>query len=400
MKDYKQLIASSAFIDNTAIIKNIRDDNNQFDKNISISENGQKWFSIFSLIPMTLDIRARYGNFSTPWNAPIDPSFVSRLPQPTALSLSEIYDRRALEIFDVAVQTNKNIVIQWSGGVDSTSMLTAFLKNLSRADQDNITIALSTNSLVENPLFYQKYISKKLKIINWLDVDVSNDFLDKNIILHGDPANCLYGPSSMMYSDLAREGKHLEPWKHHKDSIIRSINKQAPDYPGTVDIGEWYVDKISSVLEELFINRISTVCDWWWWHYFNFKWYGSIIRPLAWCREDYSAPISKSNYEFFSRNTFYAGQEFQDWSYTNLHRLIGKNPSDAYKPDVKKYILDFDGNRTYHNKKKFQASRVTNHIDLHYRKVPVLFDENWVGHYWDDASMRDSVLHCLDKFQG
>jgi hypothetical protein len=349
---------------------------------------------------MTLDIRARYGNFLTPWNAPIDPSFVSRLPQSTTLSLSEIYDRRALEIFNVAVETNKNIMIQWSGGVDSTSMLIAFLKNLSRAEQDIITVAMSTNSLVENPIFYQKYISKKLKIINWLDIDINNEFLDKNIILHGDPANCLYGPSGMMYSDLSKTGRHLEPWKHHKDSIIASINKQIPNYPDTVDIGEWYVDKISSVLEELSMGGVTTVCDWWWWQYFNFKWYGSIIRPLAWCRKNYAVPISKSNYEFFSRNTFYAAQEFQDWSYTNLHRLINKNPSDAYKPEVKKYILDFDNNRTYHDKKKFQASRVTNHIDLHYGKIPVLFDENWVGHYWDDASMRDSVLYCLNEFRG
>lgn len=400
MNNYKQLIASSAFIDNPSIRISIIQDSRQSDKKISLSKDGQKWLSIFLLIPMTLDIRARHGTFSTPWNAPIDTSFVTRLPQFTTLSLSEIYDRRALEIFDVAVKTNKNIVVQWSGGVDSTSMLTAFLKNLSRADQDIITVALSTNSLVENPLFYQKYISKKLKIVNWLDVDVSDEFLNENILLHGDPANCLYGPSGMMYSDLSMTGRHLEPWKHHKDSIIQSIDKQVPDYPDTVNIGEWYVDKVSSVLEELSIDRINTVCDWWWWHYFNFKWYGSIVRPLAWCRKNYTAPISKSNYEFFSRNTFYAAQEFQDWSYTNLHRLIAKNPSDAYKPEVKKYILDFDGDYTYHNKKKFQASRVTNHIDLHYRKVPVLFDENWVGHYWGDTLTKDTVLHCLNEFRG
>jgi hypothetical protein len=397
MNNYKQLISSSAFVDNAGLRNLISRNKIQS----LVGDAGQRWLSIFSLIPMTLDVRARYGNFSTPWNAPIDSSFVSRLPQSTNLNLNEIYDRRSLEIFNAARQTNKNIVIQWSGGVDSTSMLVAFLKNLSRADQDIITIALSTNSFVENPIFYQKHISKKLKIINWLDVDVSNEFLDKNIILHGDPANCLYGPSGMMYSDLVQDGRHLEPWKNHKDAMIQSIDRQTPMYPGSVNIGEWYVDKISSVIDELSFGGINTVCDWWWWQYFNFKWYGSIIRPLAWCRKNYSAPISKENYEFFSRNTFYAAQEFQDWSYTNLHRLIAKNPTNAYKPEVKKYILDFDNDRTYHTKKKFQASRVTNHIDMHYKRhTPVFFDENWVGYFWDNGPITDTLLTCLNEFQG
>jgi hypothetical protein len=396
MNDYKQLISSSAFVDNAALRNSIFQKKDQ----PLIGDIGQQWISIFSLIPMALDIRARYGSFSTPWGAPIDPSFVSRLPQFTNLNLNEIYDRRALEIFDVARQTNRNIVIQWSGGVDSTSMLVSFLKNLSRADQEIITVALSTNSLVENPNFYQKYISKKLKIINWLDVDVSNEFLDRNIILHGDPANCLYGPSGMMYSNLAKDGRHLEPWKQHKDSIIQSIDRQIPIYPGSVKIGKWYVDKVSSVIDELSFDGVNTVCDWWWWQYFNFKWYGSIIRPLAWCRKNYFKPISKENYKFFSHNTFYAAQEFQDWSYTNLYRLIGKNPSDSYKPEVKKYILDFDNDRIYHDKKKFQASRVTNHIDLHYRRTPMFFDENWVGYFWDNGPITDALLNCLNEFQG
>jgi len=400
MIDFKKIISTSAFIDNAALRNLIMRHNIQKTEKISLNRTGSEWLSIFSLIPMTLDIRARYGSFSTPWNAPIDRSFVTRLPQHTSLKLSEIYDQRALEIFGIAVKTNKNIVIQWSGGVDSTSMLTAFLKNLSRADQEKIIIAMSVNSFVENPIFYQNYISKKLKIVNWLDVDVNDNFLDKNIILHGDPANCLYGPSGMMYAKLAQDGQHLEPWKHHKDSMIRSINEQVPNYPGTVNIGEWYIDKISSVIDELSFDGVETVCDWWWWQYFNFKWYGSIVRPLAWCRKNYSKPISKLNYEFFSRNTFYSSQEFQDWSYTNLHRLISRNPADAYKPEVKKYILDFNGDYTYHDKKKFQASRVTNHIDLHYRGVPVLFDENWVGYYWEDPSVKDSMLDCLNDFQG
>lgn len=398
----KNIISSSTFVANYLLKRKIVEHNRRSKKEdiINLNEDSSRWLSIFSLIPMTLDVRSRYGSFSTPWKAPVDRSFVTRLPQDTNLNLEEIYDRRAIEIFNSAKSTNRNIVIQWSGGVDSTSMLISFLKNLSLSDQEIITVALSTNSVIEHPQFYKKYISKKLKIINWLDVDVNNEFLSENIILHGDPANCLYGPSGMMYSDLVASGGHLEPWECHIDSMIHSIDRQTSVYPGTVNIGKWYIDKVSRVLEELHLDRIRTVCDWWWWQYFNFKWFGSIVRPLIWCRRDYSAPISKENYEFFSRNAFYAGQEFQDWSFTKLPDLIGVVPTLSYKPDAKKYIIEFDGNRTYYEKKKFQASRAPNQMELEYGKSPVFFDENWVGHYWEDSNTRRDIMSCLDLYRG
>lgn len=387
----KHDLSTSAFIDNGTLKRKM----SGFQPGIPKF----KWLSVFYRIPMTLDLRARNGTFTTPWAAPVDELFRYR-PGSTTLSLADVYDRRAVELFSRARESNKNILIQWSGGVDSTAMLSAFLRNMPQQDHDMITVAMSSNSVIENFDFYRDYIKDNLKIVNWLDVDVSDRFLDQTMLLHGDPANCLFGPSGMMYSDLVASGRHLDPWQDHLSSIANAIDRQKVIWEDTVDIGHWYVDKISSCIGESGFDGIKTVADWWWWNYYNFRWFASIVRPLVWCRRDHKQPISRENYAYFVDNTFYAGKEFQDWSYTNLPTLISKTPDKTFKVEAKQYIYDFDKNEIYRAKKRFQASRNTNHFSWEYSSVPVYFDHNWVGYCWEEPGVKETVMERLDAYTG
>lgn len=391
MPDLKHDLSTSAFVDHTVI-------RGKFDHYQTTP--GFKWLSIFYRIPMTLDMRARKGTFSTPWNAKIHPGFEYNDLIYSEQTLDDVYDMRAIELVGRAKDTDKNIFLQWSGGVDSTAMLVSFLKNLSVADRDLLTVVMSTNSILENMDFYRDHIHGQLKTVNWLDVDVNDRFLDKNMILHGDPANCLFGPSGMMYANLVSSGDHLSPWKDHVYDIAEAIDRQTSLRANTVDIGEWYVKKVSDVLDELDYTHVKTVADWWWWNYFNFRWYASIVRPLIWSRKDIKKPISQKNYQDFIDDTFYAGLDFQRWSFSNLNRLITPDPDKTFKVDAKKYIFEFDQNKTYRDKKKFQASRATNHQDWQYSHVPAYYDQDWVGHHWHEPGVQDAIKRCIEEYQG
>jgi hypothetical protein len=383
-------LSNSNFVDHTVL-------RGKFDRYLPTP--GFQWLTIFYRIPMTLDLRTRKGSFANPWNTKIHPGFEYPELEYSDRSLSDVYDRRCLELFKNARYTGREITLQWSGGVDSTSMLVSFLKNLPQQDHEILTVAMSTNSILENIDFYRDHIHKKLKVVNWLDVDVTNEFLDRNMLLHGDPANCLFGPSGSMYANLVPSGDHLSPWKNHLRDIAAAIDSQTSLRATPVDIGDWYVKKISDVLEELNYDHVHTVADWWWWNYFNFRWYASIVRPFVWSRKNTRAAISKENYQYFIDNTFYAGLEFQQWSYSNLSSLIGRWPDQTFKLDAKKYIFDYDGNKTYHDRKKFQASRATNYHEWQYSSVPVYYDQNWVGHHWHEHGVRAAIERCIEEYQ-
>lgn len=376
---------SSAFVDNSLIRKRIA--------NSTGDTNGDRWLSIFASIPLTLDLRARQGVFSTPWQAPVDDLFKNPVTY-TNQTLAEIYDRRALEVSTAAASTGRSIIIQWSGGVDSTALLASMIKNLNKNDLENITIYLSTTSIIENFNFYQKFIHGKIKTANWLDLDVNDELLDSHMILHGDPANCLFGPSGSMYAKLIADRNHLDTWKNQYSAICDSINAVLPE--SSTATGKWHADRISTSI----IDGVDTVADWWWWHYFNFKWYSSIVRPLVWCRSDIKKPIKRSNFEFYVKNSFYANQDFQNWSYSNLKKLVGVDPAKTFKLDAKQYIYDLDKDEIYKAKKKFQASAPTNQIAADYGLAPVVFDKDWIGYRWKETDVGETITSMLEEFKG
>ena len=117
------------------------------------------WMRTQHLLIGILDLRARLGTFTTPWNIPSNPLY--KIPEFKIIkdTLKDLLDTRALEIYNEAKNTNKKIAVMWSGGIDSTAVLTAFLKNIPIVDQNIITVVCDTNSILENIEFYKKFIS-------------------------------------------------------------------------------------------------------------------------------------------------------------------------------------------------------------------------------------------------
>jgi len=349
----------------------------------SLSIDSKKFLVLDALMPGVHDIRARIGTFNNPWGATV-PAWYA----PPALTfiqdkLCDILDARAIELINTAKKQNKNLVINWSGGTDSTTVLVSFLKNVSKEDQHLITVCCNTTSVIEYLEFYLNYIlpNNAIQIKTSNTLVVSTDYLDNNILIHGDPADCLFGPSTGMYTYFSTNGQHLEPWRKHSTKMIelmdQSLVKQGLDAPQT---GAWWFDIMTRTLEESGqSDYISTVADWWWWTYFNFKWPFSCQRLLflglafADCRG-----LPEHYQQSYAENTFFNTAKFQQWSFSNLKQLVGPNVFKTHKAEAKQYIYNFTKDSNIKNKIK-KASQ--HPLSRKYKTSILGYDKDYVPVY-------------------
>lgn len=339
------------------------------------------WKSMPYILIGTNDLRARLGEFNTPWKAKSNPLYKPPAFAHINDSLADIMNERALEIFENSKRLNKKIAIMWSGGIDSTAVLVSFLKNLNSADLSNICIICNTVSIMENLEFYSKYISNRIECLHYSMIDVNNDFLNKYILIHGDPGDCLFGPSTPLYSYFIQNNQHLDPFKNHLDKMAELLDPGPAHSISVPGFGKWYVDKITNNLVGLGLDdQVTTIADWWWWTYYNFKWEFSCQRPLFFSRRNLKGPIEEKNLIDYSQNVYFGSDKFQQWSFTNLKRLIGRNVPATHKEDAKKYIFEFDGNEYYTAHKHKLGGLPANYELRVNRNMPLYYEQDWTGH--------------------
>ena len=364
---------------------------------------GNYWINLTPFVMGLTDLRARSGTFNTPWNS-ISP-FRQPLPDltyPENRPIDELLDLRGQEIYQLAKDTNKRIMVMWSGGIDSTTVLVSMLKAIPKNEQkDLLVICISADSIAENLVFYQKFISMQIPVVHRLTVEFNNQFLDNFILLHGDPGDALFGPSIGRYKHLMPTNAHLVNYKDNIKLLYQCINPN-PKYCST-NIATWFVDKICRNLLETNPSEITSVADWFWWQYFNFKWEGSLWRPFhsTGIRQNHKEPISQKNSIQYLQGVFFHTDYFQRWSYTNLKTLVPS--ANAHKKAAKDYIFEFDKNELYYQNKTKVASmplHFNNGSEKNYWTRPVFYNQDWVGYTLNDPGVYDIALSALLGYNG
>lgn len=346
------------------------------------------WSRVYYNVFALTELRSRVGVFEIPWH-PKNHFPIPDLEQPFNKNLSEIIDQRAIEIFNQSKITGKKIVLMWSGGIDSTTMVCAFIKNLSKADLASVIICTTTQGVVENPYFYETQIRNKFEMLHWRDLDFSDQFLDQHILLHGDPGDCIFGPSTSKYKPLWSQEQYKKPWKNSLPILYQLYND-----PSNIEFSSWYVDRVSDNLAQLqeqgLYCNIKTISDWHWWNYYNFKWHGSMTRPIANNKKIKKSTISSNNLKEFFDLCFFAGTDFQIWSYQNLPNLI-TDETRGHKSQAKQYIFELDHNNEYRVSKKKTDSVVP------CRKLPLVIGEDGVHYYHNEPDVIHTFRNLLQS---
>lgn len=257
-----------------------------------------------------------------------DFDYVNMFPMPgISGNCPDFMELSVKRIRQLTLEHDKHVNILWSGGIDSTFIMTLMI-DLGIADelvkQNRLTIGLNLDSIRENPVFYEKFIkqrfSKQVVQANHLLVDVKPD----EVIITGEMADNLVGSLTMkscvdFYNDFSVVHKP-------KEIAIEWLSRKLDDYD-KVKLQEFIEFQCANSPVEL-----RTSHDLLWYLNFNFKWQAVNFRIASHAKDENTGNLLISNLKHFFNTA-----EFQQWSLQEGHYFTGRNWGE-YKQVMKKQI--------------------------------------------------------------
>lgn len=229
------------------------------------------------------------------------------------ISFNKSYEEICMERAKYFIDTNKHITLCWSGGIDSTTALAAFLKCGIKKDQ--LTVIGNMKSLKEHPRFFKNYITK-LDRFFCIENPMYHIKNDGGLVITGEHNDQIFG--SIITIDLFKKGllKFEDPYEKHINGkfleLMKPIMNKCP-------------------------FKLETIQDFYWWLSFCLKWQDVKVRIVNY----FSNPRIIEN-----THTFFESTDFQQWSLNNNDKKIGRD-LESYKMTAKEFIFEFDKDYDY-----------------------------------------------------
>lgn len=303
----------------------------------------------------------RDGKWSLPWKQKVPPKFeMPKYQSNFRKEFSEITDQRALYIKHLINRYGYNFAVMYSGGIDSTLVMTALLKNLNKNELKHISVCTSAHSIIENPRFFLSYIKDKFKILDSTKLKY-DDLIEKNLKpITADEGDCIFG--TLFGIDFYRNYEYLKSkispkakvnlpnfilsadvhYSRYKDVIIEYLSLE--NRPG---FGRRYYEKIETNINSSNVP-LHSLHDFFWWLIFNLKYVNCGIRGAVF----YNDRLHCKDVIYDHVINWFNTEDYQLWSMVNNNN--GKKIQEtiaSYKIESKKYIFDFDSNEWYYNHK-------------------------------------------------
>jgi hypothetical protein len=215
--------------------------------------------------------------------------------------------------------------VYWSGGIDSTLILTTFLKEV---DLSDFVVCCSTASIDEHPEFYKKFIQPNCRVIDTnLEIPLDGTHITGDC---GDTAwavldsNVLNNPVSTPYL--------YRPWQEWASR---------DDFKSILAERDIHEDLFFEYLTTFFKKsgrEIVTLFDARWWFYLLCKGQSKALYKTA------------GSFNLFPNINFvhfFEHQYMDSWSWYNNDKIIVGDNWNTYKQPAKEIIFKFDGNEPY-----------------------------------------------------
>jgi hypothetical protein len=266
------------------------------------------------------------------------------------LSFNDIMNKRALEI----LKKDGPIFIMWSGGIDSTGVVSAILKTWPKEELKRITVLCSTLSIKENKSFFA-HIVKNFKIGQV--THKLEPYAKIGHIITGEFGDQVIGSDNIYIGiNLFGEGAIKEDWRKIAPEVFKAMD---PVYG--LDTYNNYVN----IVPESPID-IKTGFDFFWWVNFTQKWQHVKYRALI-------SPTWTDPKQYFPKVIhFYEHVDFQLWAIHKPEERIPKSWTD-YKSSIKNYIFDYTNDQSSISQLKV-ASGPNLYVGIDYNWA---IDEDW-----------------------
>jgi hypothetical protein len=298
------------------------------------------FFSIYKLIHFQVGVSLidRSGKITFPIKTILTPENKLPVYVDSNLTYKDCCLKKAQEIVDIHNATGHSINLMYSGGIDSSVMVVAFIELLGiESAVKKIKIILNHESIVENLEFWSEFIRPNFTVVNSLNYRPDAN----SITVLGELNDQLFG------SDLIR-------------SIYAYGGNKAINSPATFGNLYDFLDKrteMSDYSKEIWTNILlsnikscpvsdKTLCDVVWWYNFIFKWTNVKYRYAMYTDVLYNPEIIKNNII-----NFFDSVDFQLWSMNNKEpKHLGT--IESYKHTAKQMFVDITGLTNYMKKVK------------------------------------------------
>jgi len=262
-----------------------------------------------------------------------------------SLTLDEVMERRVAELR----ARHPRLHLLWSGGIDTTASLSAFLRVVGTGGGEweaaGLSVHYSQRSIDENPRFFERFVRH---LPGGSFEGHVRDFVDgAKVVVTGEPADMLFGTTwmSRAFRFARTEGGEPnptwyaldQPWERVIPEVIRMHGLLTPGVGREERWLQWirpFIDKSPIPIE--------TVFDFCWWVVFALKWQHDMVRTFLNRKR-----VTQELWD--SVEHFYVTEEWQQWSYHNHHRkMLDPGVWASYKEPLKRYIYDFDGDPEYY----------------------------------------------------
>lgn len=251
---------------------------------------------------------------------------------------------QASSIYQESEQDGSPVYVFWSGGIDSSMVLTAFImcRGMDYA-QKNLKVVMTPESVIENPTMYYKFILPNLEIVSGEHID---SMWEKNkIIVTGELNDQLIG-SDVMRDFISFKGtkETFTPWQESEIERYYHQHKKMPVQHAEV----WA--KILSACVKSAPCPIIDYWDFYWYITFACKWMYVGHRLLVYADPRTITYKSYSDFEKYHRS-FYSSINFQKWSMSNPDKKH-QGTWETHKWYPRKIVSDFMQDTNYLKKNK------------------------------------------------
>lgn len=303
---------------------------------------------------------ARHGEWSLPWDQDITPECVMPAYDPVfSKTFGQVTDDRAIKIRD-RIRTGEKFAVMYSGGTDSTLIMSALVKNLTNEELSNVVVCSNVDSIIENPRFWERYVYGKLTVVDSSLVHLNSLIREGFTVIQGDEGDAIFGTvlAIEMYNNYDYLLTGLSP---ATQTDLRNLKYKVADsevhYSKYKDIIIKHLSidsspKFGELLYHKYVHNINTsevpvqsLHDFFWWGMFSVKYVNCVMRQTLFSEEfdDYKKA-------FTDVIGWFATDDYQRWAMVNNNNGQKIRISEvSYKHAATEYIYEVDNNRWYRN---------------------------------------------------
>lgn len=267
-------------------------------------------------------------------------------------TFEQVTDARAKELLALCKTSNRKLGVYFSGGIDSTVILSALIKNWPVEEYPNIQVFLNHGSVIENYYFFKDFILANNISYTFLDDTLSNNIeLSDYVLTDGEPADKLWlvGIGLVYFKNQGADCLKYT-WKEKSDTLLDFISH----YVGN-EYAKIYWSNLAEAIEDF--PFVRSVGDWFSWINFNYHAAGHLLFQ-KWIGRTNKDSESWDNYQTFYQ-PWYLAKDYQLWSWgVHGQEKTQFTSITNYKKEAKQYIFDVTQEKFFYHFKTKMGSGI------------------------------------------